>query len=161
VTTLTGWLGPVKRVTAFTGIGIPDREVAGRTISVLAEDNAHILLDFGGGSLAVVTSSFTIQSYREATLELYGTQGTIRMHGDDWAPNGYEIWTNSTRAWETVPEPDPAWNYLSGLRHIVECIQTGQPLNVSIEQAYHTLEVLLKAQEAGKTGLAQTIGSTF
>lgn len=161
VTTLTGWLGPVQRVTALTGIAISERVIAGQPVTVTAEDNAQLLLEFASGALAVVTSSFTIQAYRDATLELYGARGTLRMQGDDWAPNGYEIWTNETRAWETVPERDPGWDYLSGLAHLVECIQAGQSPAIDPLQAYHVLEVLLKAQEAARTGTVQVVESRF
>jgi predicted dehydrogenase len=36
-------LGPVKPVTAMTGVAIPKREVEGQRITVEAEDNAHVL----------------------------------------------------------------------------------------------------------------------
>src|SRR5262245_45098651 len=41
VTSLTGLLGPVKRVTAMTGVVLPDRIVEGRPMTIEAEDNAH------------------------------------------------------------------------------------------------------------------------
>src|SRR5437667_280948 len=47
ITSLTGLLGPAKRVQAMTGIAIPEREINGRKIQVQAEDNAQVLLDFG------------------------------------------------------------------------------------------------------------------
>ena len=68
VTSLTGWLGPVKRVVAMTGVAIPERLVEGRIIQVEAEDNAHVLLDFGGSVFAVVTTGFTIQGISEREI---------------------------------------------------------------------------------------------
>lgn len=161
VTSLTGWLGPVRRVTALLGIAIPERVIAGERIAVEAEDNAQLILDFGNASLAVITSSFTMQRYRDATLELYGTTGTLRLQGDDWAPDGYELWQNATKRWQRVAETAPTWNYLSGLRHLVDCIHTGRQPLMTPAHAYHVLEVLLKAQIAGSTGQTQTIESTF
>ena len=46
VTTLTGLLGPARRVMAMSGIAIPERVVDGELIQS-ARDNAHLLLDFG------------------------------------------------------------------------------------------------------------------
>jgi predicted dehydrogenase len=161
ITSLTGWLGPVRRVTALLGTAIPERIIAGERITVEAEDNAQLILDFGNATLAVITSSFTIQRYRDATLELYGTTGTIRLQGDDWAPDGYELWQHSTGAWQRIAETNPTWNYLSGLRHLVECIHTGQRPIITPAHAYHVLEVLLKAQIAGRTGQAQSVESDF
>lgn len=95
IVTLTGWLGPARRVTALTGTAIPIREVEGEMIDVEVEDNAHVLIDFGVSVFAVVTTGFTMQKSRGVTTELYGTEGTIQLPGYDWAPEGYEIWRNA------------------------------------------------------------------
>ena len=55
-------------------------------------DNAHINIDFGNGVYAVITTGFTIQAYRTPAVELYGSEGTIQMLGDDWHPKGYELY---------------------------------------------------------------------
>ena len=161
ITTLTGILGPVKRVTAMTGIAQTSRLVKGRKIKVAVEDNAQILLDFGNATFAVVTSGFTMQKYRSPALELYGTSGTIQMLGDDWAPEGFELWRNTVGAWQTYYETDPHWQWTEGLKHLVECIRSGRKPEVAPDHAYHVLEVMLAAQTAGRTGKAQKIKSIF
>lgn len=161
ITSLTGLLGPVKRVTAFTGVAIPEREIEGKRITVEAEDNAHVLLDFGDAIFATVTTGFTIQNYRCPALELYGSKGTAQMLGDDWAPKGYEMFSNSTGTWETIAESAPDWPWTDGLRHLAECIQQGTRPSITPEHGLHVLEVMLKAKEAGRTGCAQTIETTF
>ena len=161
ITSLTGILGPAKRVTAMTGTAQPERIVNGRTIKVEIEDNAQILMDFGDAVFAVVTSGFTMQKYRSPALELYGTTGTIQMLGDDWAPEGYELWQNSIGAWQTYYETDPHWQWTEGLKHLVECIQTGVRPSVTPEHAYHVLEIMLAAKTSGRTGQAQELKSTF
>ncbi len=161
VTSLTGWLGPVRRVQAMTGIAIPEREVNGERIRVEAEDNAHVILDFGGSSFALVTAGFTIQQYRGPAIELYGTEGTLQMLGDDWDPDGFELWRDGTGAWEIFKETAPDWSWTDGLRHAVECIRNGTRPLVTPEHALHVLEVLIKAQEAGRDGRARQIETTF
>lgn len=161
VTSLTGLLGPVKRVMAMTGVAIPERLVEGQMMRVEAEDNAHVLLDFGESVFAVVTTGFTIQKYRCPAIELYGSSGTMQMMGDDWDPEGYELWQNNVGAWQVFEESDPAWPWMDGLRHLVECIQTGTPPLNTPEHAYHVLEIMLKAMESGRDGQARLIKSTF
>ncbi|HEU5430703.1 MAG TPA: Gfo/Idh/MocA family oxidoreductase, partial [Thermomicrobiales bacterium] len=124
VTTLTGLLGPAKRVMAMSGIAIPERVVDGRLTPVRTDDNAHLLLDFGEARYAVVTTGFTIQKYRTPGIELYGTDGTIQMIGEDWAPRGYEMWRNRDGCWQTYDDPS-AWPWSDGIRHLVDCIETG------------------------------------
>jgi predicted dehydrogenase len=161
VTSLTGFLGPAKRVMAMTGVAIPERKVAGEMMQVEAEDNAHVLIDWGKAVYAVVSTGFTIQKYRTPAIELYGSEGTIQMLGDDWAPRGYELWQNSVGAWQLFQETNLSWPWTDGLRHLIECIQQGTRPIIKPEHAFHVLEIMLKAQESGRTGRAYEIESTF
>jgi predicted dehydrogenase len=161
VTSLCALFGPARRVTAMTGVAIPEREVEGRTIAVEAEDNAHVLLDFGASRFGVVTTGFTMQRYRSPAIELYGESGTIQLLGDDWAPEGWELWRNDEGAWRIHPESDAGWSWTEGLRHLVDCIERGRPTVTRPEHAYHALEIMLAAQAAGRDGTARAIESGF
>ena len=161
ITSLTGLLGPVQNVMAMAGVAIPEREINGRRIRVEAEDNAQVLLDFGRSTFAVVTSGFTLQQYRTPALEIYGTTGTIQMLGDDWDPDGYELWKNEIGAWQLYKETHPDWSWTDGLAHLVECARTGRKPLVTPEHARHVLEIMLKAQESAKEGRRIAIESRF
>jgi predicted dehydrogenase len=161
VTSLTGFLGPVQRVAAMTGIAIAEREVEGERMQVKTEDNFQILLDFGDACFAVVTTGFTIQKYRGPAIELYGTTGTIQMMGADWAPNGYELWQNAVGAWQIYGETDSHWAWTDGLRHLVECILEEKRPIITPEHAYHVTEIMIKAAQSGREGRTLPIESTF
>jgi predicted dehydrogenase len=161
LTSLTGLLGPARRVIAMTGTAIAERVVDGEAVHVSIEDNTHVLVDFGENVFAVVTAAFTMQQYRTPALELYGTGGTLQMLGDDWHPEGYELWLNEVGAWQVYKETDPGWLWTAGLRHLVECIHQGRRPVVSPEQAYHVLEIMVKARESGRDGTAKLIQSRF
>ncbi len=161
ITSLTGLLGPVKRVMAMTGIAIPEREVDGEKVQVESEDNAQILLDFGGSVFAAVTTGFTIRGYRGPGLELYGSEGTIQMMGDDWSPDGYEFRHVSRRVWEIHSETDRFWPWTDGVNHLVDCIERGTRPLITPEHGYHVLEVMVQAQASGRDGRARDITSTF
>jgi predicted dehydrogenase len=166
VTTLTGLLGSVHRVMAMTGIAIPERLVGNRPVRVEAEDNAQVLLEFesaepGRGAFGVVTTGFTIQQYRCPAVEIYGTTGVVQMLGDDWDPDGYELWQNSVGAWQLFKETEPDWPWTDGLRHLVECVRTGKKPIVTPEHAYHVLEIMVKAQQSSAEGRAVEIVSGF
>jgi predicted dehydrogenase len=161
VTSLCALLGPARRVTAMVGVAIPEREVNGRRIRVEADDNAHVLLDFGDARFAVVTTGFTMQRYRSPAIEVYGSEGTIQLLGDDWAPEGWELWRNADGAWHVFPEADPQWRWTEGLRHLVDCVESGRPTVSRPEHAYHALEIMLAAQAAGRDGVARAIASGF
>jgi len=146
---------------AMTGTAQPERVVKGEPIRVEVEDNAQILLDFGHSTFAVVSTGFTMQKYRSPALELYGSKGTIQMLGDDWVPEGYEIWLNEVGAWQYFYETDPHWMWTDGLRHLVECIQQNALPVLTAEHSYHTLEIMLAAQASGREGQAREIKSRF
>jgi predicted dehydrogenase len=161
VTSLCALFGPARRVTAMVGVAIPERQVNGRPIRVEADDNAHVLLDFGESRFAAVTTGFTMQRYRSPAIELYGSEGTIQLLGDDWAPEGWELWRNEEGTWRVFPESDPHWQWTEGLRHLVDCVESGRrPIN-NPEHAYHALEIMLAAQAAGRDGVAREIESDF
>jgi predicted dehydrogenase len=161
ITSLTGIVGPAQRVTALTGVAIPLRLVNGERIQVEAEDNAQILMDFGESRFAVVTSGFTMQRYRSPGFELYGTEGTLQMLGDDWAPEGYELWPNKVGAWQYFYEADPHWSWTDGLRHLVECIRKGTRPLVAPDHALHVLDIMLAAQASGRDGQVKEIRTSF
>jgi predicted dehydrogenase len=161
VTSLCALLGPARRVTAMVGVAIPERTVDERTIHVEADDNAHVLLDFGDARFAVVTTGFTMQKYRSPAIELYGSDGTVQLLGDDWAPDGWELWRGGEGAWRVHPESDPHWQWTAGLGHLVDCIETGRPTITRPDHAYHVLEIMLAAQAAGRDGVARTVESGF
>jgi predicted dehydrogenase len=145
----------------MTGVVRPERVVDGEKIRVQTEDTAHVLIDFGNSVFAVVTTGFTMQNYRCPAIEIYGSEGTIQMLGDDWDPEGYELWRNEAGAWQLFAETDPNWPWTDGLRHLVECIQTGVRPIITPEHGYHALEIMIKAQAAGRDGQARAIESTF
>ena len=159
VTSLCALFGPARRVTAMVGVAIPEREVNGRRIRVEADDNAHVLLDFSA-RFAVVTTGFTMQRYRSPAIEVYGSEGTVQLLGDDWAPEGWELWRNGDGAGASSRVGSPL-AVDRGLRHLVECVEAGRPTVTRPEHAYHALEVMLAAQAAGRDGVARSIESGF
>ena len=128
VTSLCGFFGPGAARDRDDRRGDPGaRSSTASRCASQAEDNAHVLIDFGDARFAVVTTGFTMQKYRSPCLELYGTHGVLQMLGDDWAPEGYELWRNDSAALGAASRsPIPTWPWTDGLRHLVECIETGQ-----------------------------------
>ena len=158
---LTGLLGPAQRVTAYTGIAIPQRVVDGKLMTVEVEDNIQMLLDFGASVFASVTTGFTMQRMRSPALEIYGTEGTIQMLGEDWAPAGYDLWRNKDECWHFYEESDPHWHWAVGIDHLVDCIERGIRPVVQPEHALNVLEIMLKARESSADGQAKVLESRF
>jgi predicted dehydrogenase len=161
VNSLTGLLGPARRVSAMAGVSIRERDINGRKINVEAEDNVQLTLEFADGCFGVVTTGFTMQQYRNPALEVYGTTGTIQMLGDDWDPDGYELWQNAAGCWQVYKETMPEWSWTDGLRDFVECLHSGATPAVKPEHAQHVLEIMLKTQQSAREGRALAVETRF
>ena len=161
ITTLTGLLGPVKNIIAKSSISKPFRKINGKKIKVITDDNFQILLEFQNKCIAVVTTGFTMQQYSSPAVELYGSDGTIQMLGDDWEPKGYEIWNNKRSSWELYKTPYANWPWASGFTHLIDCIINKKKPMICLDHAYHVNEIMIKIYESSKKNKSISINSSF
>lgn len=165
---LTSLLGPVKKVTALSGMAIPLREWKGKRIEVEIDDQTIMLLDFGGNRYITLASTWTVKANKGLGTAIYGTKGTIHMSG-----SGFEMFTPEESfggpGWVTVPGPQrPEGPGVSG-RHIladimelVDCISENRDPTVATgEHARHVVEVIEKAYISSCTGQAMDITTIF
>jgi predicted dehydrogenase len=88
--TVTGIVGPAKRVTAFSAIAYPDRTFYSpenpepHPVRVTTHDNGIVMLDWGEGTLGTVDGSFTMVVREGPSLLIYGSKGVISAGG--WSP---------------------------------------------------------------------------
>jgi predicted dehydrogenase len=180
--TLTGILGPVRRVTAMSGIGLPVRHWEGREIKVEMDDNTLLLLDFGERGFAVVGGHFcqTGQVIGWGFMGLYGSSGTIeitRLLADTAYPG--QIKTNPPELGEKLGLEDDAKGmagvpYITGphtqiqeahlwadIRHLVDCILHDREPIPGAEHARHVIEIIEKGYGAAQTGQVQELRTTF
>ena len=74
---LTGILGPASRVTALSGLVLPEREFRGRTISCDMDDSTLMLLDFGQSCFAFVYGTVAGSVNQGFQPNIYGNQASI------------------------------------------------------------------------------------
>ncbi len=176
--TLTGILGPVKKVTALSGIGLKERTWRDKVIPVEMDDNTLMLMDFGNSTFAVATGNNCMSSASIGwKIGFFGTAGTIEMGGQ----SGIEI-TSQTAIPEvlgfasptiratpprglpgvvgrhlSIPEP----HVYADIMHLVECIVEDRQPVPSGEHARHVVELIEKAYESSRTGQALELTTTF
>ena len=169
-TSLTGLLGPVKRVTAMLSIVTPERTVDDKgKIRVAEEDNAMVLLDHGQGVISHVQSGFNYfnphghegKNENRHTIQITGSHGYMGMVGYDWEPQGVEVATMAQP--KLVRHATDAQGYIwqQGAALAAECLSTGKELLVTPEQALHVLEIITAARESAATGRHVDLKSTF
>jgi predicted dehydrogenase len=158
---LTALLGPVTEVLAAETTAVSRRHVDDGEILDPDPDVSHVVLRHDSGTLSSVVSSQAIQRYRRPGLELYGTEGTANLLGDDWDPRGFEVWRNEAGRWEEYEPIDPTWLWADGLREAVLAVREGRPPLAEPTHDLHLLDVIEAARRAATDRTAVPVTSRF
>lgn len=159
--TLTAMLGPIESVLAADTVAVPVREVAGSSLEVSQADTVQLICRHRSGTLSSLLSSHAIQQYRRPAIELYGSEGTANLLGDDHAPAGVEVWSNEEGCWRFFPPEDLTWTWTDGLRELVTAVRESRDPLHDLEQDLHLIDVLSATREAARTRAAVSVDSTF
>jgi predicted dehydrogenase len=158
---LTALLGPAVEVLAAEHTAIKPRFIGDFEITDPGADVSHIILRHESGALSSVVSSHAIQRYRRPALEIYGSEGTANLLGDDWDPRGFEIWRNESGCWEEYEPVEGTWMWTDGLTETVTAMFEGRSPLAEITHDLHLLEVIEAAAASAKEGRWKRIASRF
>lgn len=172
---LTTILGSARRVTAMSGIRVPERIVNGRAIVPDAHDNTAMLLDFGENLFAFVygTAAGILSEGKtwDPDGRYYGTEGSITglmLNGQPFDYPGRELISGAAdgNQW-LLPHVGPSHRELTeqhvfeDIMQLVESIRTDVPSVVSAEHARHVIEIIEAAYNAAATGITQDLHTTI
>ncbi|MDR0876962.1 MAG: Gfo/Idh/MocA family oxidoreductase, partial [Treponema sp.] len=108
LTALVNLLGPIVRVSGSAKMGNKTRNItsephAGKVIKVEVPTHIAGVLDFASGAVGTIITSFDIYSHTLPFIEIYGTEGTLRVPD----PNtfGGPVYVRKGRAedWSEIP----------------------------------------------------------
>jgi predicted dehydrogenase len=173
---LTSVLGPAQRVTALSGLVVPVREFAGRSIAAEMDDNTIALLDFGNGAFAVATGTAggtIIEDFGAACF--FGTDGEIRgllLNGEPFDFPGRELTTGApTWDWDVqmrvLPHVTgshreiPESHVFEDVMQLVDWVRDGTPSPVTGEHARHVIDIIESTYRSAETGSTQALTTTF
>jgi predicted dehydrogenase len=173
---LTSVLGPATRVTALSGIRVPQREFAGERIATEADDNTVLLLDFGQGLFAVAfgTAAGAVSEQFAAGV-YFGTRGTIDgvlLNGEPFDFPGREAtlhapvgdWDAQMCTLEHVVGPHreiPEAHVFEDIMQLVRWVREGVPSPVTPEHARHVVDIIESGYRSAADGSTQTLSTTF
>lgn len=176
ITALVNLLGPVARVFAMTGAGFPERLVTaegprkGHRIAVETPTSALSLLEFAAGAHIVFGASWDVWKHSHPSIELYGTEGSLRVPDPNFFGGAVEIadkggdWIvheTSSLPLGAINWPDEAPRFANhralGVADMAAAIRGGRPNHASGRLALHTLEIMDAILRSGATGTAIAI----
>jgi predicted dehydrogenase len=171
---LTSVLGPAKRVTAFSGIAIPEREFQGERIVTEAHDNTGILIDFGGSLFALAYGTAAGGDNIWFSGKYFGTDGTINGFDLNGEPLDYPLKPLSDEHGGGVAGAQASLTHVVGdhigmdeahvyedVMQLVDWVRDGTPSPVTAEHARHVIEIIESAYRASDTGQTQNLTTTF
>ncbi|TQS69924.1 Gfo/Idh/MocA family oxidoreductase [Rhodobacteraceae bacterium] len=165
VTAMINLLGPVRRVTAFGARGRDTRVIAtgpraGQTIPVEVPTHITGVMEFAGGALVQIVTSFDVTAHRHSPLELYGTKGALVIPD----PNRFD---GEVALFEDGWTPQPLShaygddNYRAlGLADMAQGLREGRPHRASGALGLHALEVMEAISASAQDGRVITLDTT-
>lgn len=147
---LTALLGPIVEIQAVSTVAVDQRVIESVEIANSGPDVSHVIARHESGALSSIVASHAIQRYRRPGLEIYGTDGTANLLGDDWDPRGFEIWRNQSGLWEEYEAIEPTWSWADGLTEIVAAVRESRDPLAEISHDVHLIEVLDAAEHSAK-----------
>jgi predicted dehydrogenase len=156
---LTGILGPAKRVTAMSGISVPQRTWLDRTIDCDIDDSTFLLLDFGEALFAVVYGTYAGAITRGFHPNIYGTDGAVigtKLKDEEMRREG-DHEPHVTGPHDGMPES----HVFEDMMQLVDAVRDGTPSIASAEHARHVIDIIESGYRAAETGRTQELTTTF
>jgi len=165
--TLTGVLGPARRVSAMSGVRIAEREFRGRRVPTDADDNTLMVLDFGEALFAFVYGVAAGSLTRGFAPSFFGTQGAVvgtRLNGEPLDYPGRELAESEggSPQWllphVTGPHREIEEQHVyEDVMQLVDWVRDGTPSIATAEHARHVIEIIEAAYRAAETGQTQEL----
>ena len=159
LTALITLLGPVRRVTASTRITFPERLITaeakyGQKITVRTPTHVAAVLDFAGGAIGTLITSFDVWSHSLPRIEIYGTEGTLSVPDPNTFGGPVRVRLGREKDWTDVPLTHGYTTNSRGIgvADLAYALRSGRPHRANGELAYHVLDIMHATYDASREG---------
>ena len=165
LTGLINLLGPVRRVTGSTRISFPERVATsdihrGRRIPVEVPTHLSGVLDFVGGPVATIITTFDVWASNLPRMEIYGSEGSLSVPDPNIFGGTVLLRRAGAKEWHTIPLTHSAEVGRGiGVADMAYSLLYGRPHRTSGELAYHVLDVMQAFDESSRSGRHVNIAS--
>ena len=166
LTALINLLGPVRRVSGSTKISFPTRTITsepkrGKVIEVEVPTHIAGTLDFAGGAIGTIITSFDVWSHSCPVIEIYGTEGTLGVPD----PNGFGGSVVLRKPGTDSVEVPLTHGYTGNCRGIgaadmAYALRFKRQYRANGMLAFHVLDIMQSLHEASDTGAHIQLEST-
>ncbi len=180
ITDLINLVGPIRRVSAFTGMARTEREVTaegpfkGTFVKVGTPTTIHAILEFHNGAIITLGASWDVSSHGHHNIELYGTEGSVYVPDPNFFNGDVTITDRAGTKEKVTPwdhpfgvanqgldTPTPRANYRNaGLSDMLSAAETGRHARCDLDVALHAVDVMTSILKAGETGTVITLTTT-
>ena len=166
LTALINLFGPVERVTGSARTTFATRTVtsqprAGEVVRVETPTHISAVLDFASGPVVHLTTSFDVQAHSMPFIEVYGSQGSLRVPDPNGFGGAVEVWGSETQQWQPVSVVRPYSENSRGLGALdmARALQEGREPRASGQVGLHVLETMHAVLASSRQGMHQTVAT--
>lgn len=157
LTALVTLLGGVRRVTGSTRASFPERiatsaALNGHRITVEVPTHVAGVLDFAGGAVGTLITSFDVWAHQLPRIEIYGSDGSLSVPDPNTFGGPVLLRAGGDSEWREVPLTHSAEVGRGiGVADLAYAIRYGRPQRASGQLAYHVLDVMHAFQDASES----------
>ena len=166
LTALISLLGPIRRVTGSAQMSFPERLITSQPLSgqtIVVETPTHIagIIDFAGGTVGTIITSFDVWAHNLPPIEIHGSEGSLSVPDPNSFGGPVKLWRDGK--WEEIPLTHGYAENSRGLgvADMAYAIRENRPHRASGELTFHVLDAMhgfLNASEQGRHYLMESQG---
>jgi predicted dehydrogenase len=162
--TLTGILGPAKKVTAMSANLVKEREFRGETYACDAADTTLMVVDFGEGRYSFVYGTLNGNVSDFGQPSFFGSKGSIvgtKLNGEDidYPGKGDTHFFGPHVSGPHVGVEEA--HVFEDMMQLVDLVREGTPSLATAEHACHVIEIIEAALKSADEGRAVDLKTSF
>ncbi len=159
---LTGVLGPAKRVTSMSACSVKEREFRGQMYACDADDNTLMLIDFGNGLFAMAHGTFAGGVSAFGQPSYFGMKGSVEGTNVNGQPVKVDSSIHQYGTHVVGVHANMGENHVfEDMMQLVDWINEDIPPMATADHAAHVIEIIEAAYKAAATGETQMLRTSF
>lgn len=168
MTALVNLLGAVKGLTGLTAKSFETRTITsepqcGTVIPVEVPTHVNGILQFANGAVATVTTTFDVYYDRQDKLEIYGTQGTLRVPDPNCFGGSITLLRPEDGSFKEIPL---VFDYQEnsrglGVADMAKALRTKRACRADCSQTLHVLEIMTAFEKSSREGRYLELETTY